>query len=299
MTELSRRQQPAHVRAGTGYAPGTFGELLQGVLAENDLDFLVTLPIQQGTTAVFQPTERRPGVRVLPAHKHKAARLAELLLSGTDYDGGGVLHIDSDLIEGKGFASSSADLVATARAVGDAFGIELDNQAIEDLLRGIEPTDGVMYDGAVAFYHRAVRLRARLGFLPELAVVAHDEGGQVDTIQFNRLPKPFGADDKVEYGRLLAELGDGVQAGHLPTVGAVATRSALMNARIRRRANFAAVHRACRDVDGFGLVIAHSGTMLGILLDAADLELAAKTQHVRSALRSLRGAVSVHRTRAC
>lgn len=60
---------------------------------------------------------------------------------------------------------------------------------MEDWLRPVEPTDGVMYPGVVVFEHRAVRLRAELGTLPPLTVVAVDEGGHLDTVAHNRRPR--------------------------------------------------------------------------------------------------------------
>ncbi|MCX5066821.1 kinase [Micromonospora lupini] len=283
-------------RLGVGTAFGTFGELLQGVLPDADRDFLVTFPMAQWATATFWPRNELDHIRVFPQHKRKSARLAATIMELFGLSGGGVLELGGELAEGKGFASSSADLVATARAVGDAFGMPLSERTIESLLRQIEPSDGVMYDGVVAFYHREVRLRERIGVLPPLTVVAHDEGGAVDTIRFNRIPKPFDDADKQEYARLLAALTAAVRAGDLPAVGRVTTRSAELNGKLRPRRHFDVLHRLCREVDGYGLVIAHSGTALGVLLAEDDPERAAKIDHVRAACAALPGQVTVHRS---
>lgn len=281
---------------GVGRAPGTFGELLQGALPANDRDFLVTFPIQNWSTAVFRPEPGRCEVEVRPAHKHKSRRLAETTLRALDIAGGGVLDLYSSLPEGKGLASSSADLVATARAVADAYGRNLDAPGIESLLRTIEPTDGVMYEGIVAFYHREVRLREFLGHLPPMTVIAHDEGGTIDTIGFNRMRKPFGQTEKEEYAQLLDTLAVAVREVDLATVGRVATRSAEMNNARNPRLDFDRLLRACREIDGFGLVVAHSGTALGILLDDSDREREVKIDHVRASCAGLNGTLAVHRS---
>jgi uncharacterized protein involved in propanediol utilization len=281
---------------GTGRAFGTFGELLQGVLPEHDRDFLVTFPVDAWATATFRHTPDRPDIVVGPTTKLKSHRLVRLALNELGEGGGGRLTLASDLPEGKGLASSSADLVAAARAVAAAFGRTFDEPAIESLLRRIEPSDGVMYDGIVAFYHREVRLLDVLGSLPPLAIIGHDEGGQVDTIRHNRLPKPFTARDKREYARLLVELADAVDTGDLATVGRITTRSAEMNAKLRPRRGFRELRRACNEVDGLGLVLAHSGTMLGILLDGADPERDSKTEYVRRNFSALGGEFIGHRS---
>lgn len=281
---------------GTGRAFGTFGELLQGVLPEPDRDFLVTFPVDAWSTATFQHRPDEHVIRVGPRGKHKSRRLARLALDELGMSGGGVLTVASDIPEGKGLASSSADLVATARAVADAFAMSFDDRTIEALLRRIEPSDGVMYDGIVAFYHREVRLCDVLGTLPPLAVIGHDEGGVVDTIKHNRTKKPFALGDKREYARLLVDLADAVACTDLRAVGTIATRSAELNAKIRVRRGFPELRRACAAVGGFGLVLAHSGTMLGILLDGTDPELTVKTEYVRADLAQLGGRVTALRS---
>ncbi|MER7761430.1 kinase [Streptomyces sp. NPDC097619] len=289
---------PTLAGPGTGRAFGTFGELLQGALPEPDGDFLVTFPLARWSTAVFRPgpAGSGPGVRVVPAHKTKARRVAEAVLAAAGAPDGGVLEITADLPEGKGLASSSADLVATVRAVGDALGTVLPADRTEDFLRAVEPSDGVMHDGVVAFHHKAVRLRHRLGDLPPLAVLAHDLGGQVDTLAHHRTARPVPAADRAEYARLLDRLTGAVARGDLPAVGAVATRSAELHTARRPRPGLDLLRRLGHEVDGYGLVLAHSGTVLGILLDADDPELDTKTAHVRAGCAALGGGVSVHRS---
>lgn len=281
---------------GTGSAFGTFGELLQGVLPDGDRNFLVTFPIATWARATFQPRADRIGVRVVPPHKEKSRRVAQLLLDVLGERIGGVLELGGDLPEGKGLASSSADLVASARAVASALGRDLDESMIESLLRQVEPSDGVMYDEVVVYHHTEVRLAARLGELPRLAVVAHDEGGQVDTVMYNDLPKPFSDNDKHEYRQLLDDLVRAVTDGDLVALGRITTRSAVMNAKVRPCRSLETMQTLCRAVDGYGLVIAHSGTMLGILLDAEDPALPAKVDQVRVGCAPLGGDVVVYRS---
>src|SRR5262249_14244170 len=176
-----------------------------------------------------QPDGRPAAGQVRPGHRQKSRLLAEMILAEAGAPGGGVLTIDSSLPEGKGLASSSADLVATARAVGNALQLDLTPRALERLLGHIEPTDGVLYGGIVAFDHRAVRLRAKLGALPPMTIVGLDEGGQIDTVEFNRKVRRFSAGDRREYAALLVELMAAVARHDLRAVGAVATRSAVMN----------------------------------------------------------------------
>jgi uncharacterized protein involved in propanediol utilization len=295
-TTWADRHHEQGATVGTGRAFGSFGELMQGALPGGDREFLVTLPIAEWSTVTFHYSPRGQRICVWPPGKRKSKLMARLAIEAAGGCGGGLLEVRSSLPEGKGLASSSADLVATARAVAAALGGFFDESAIEALLRRIEPSDGVMYEGIVAFYHREVRLHSRLGTVPPLAVIGHDEGGEVDTISYNRQPKHFSAACKHEYRELLATLGDAIRLGDLREVGRVSTRSAVMNQELRRRGDLEYLRRVCADIDGLGLVAAHSGTMLGILVAVHDPECGAKARYVADVCADLGGAVTVFRS---
>jgi L-threonine kinase len=275
------RRTGVDLRVAAASAHGTFGELLQGALPDGT-DFLVTLPIDRRSYARFRLDVAGP-LQVFPSHKWKAARLARMLLDAGLGDAGGLLILDSDLLVGKGLASSSADLVATVRALGHVLDLDTSPEAVETWLRAIEPTDGVMYPGVVVFEHRRVRMRDFLGTLPPLTIVAVDEGGQVDTMAFNRLEKSFSAQERNEYDELLGQLTQAISTGDLASVGAVTTRSAVLNQRLLPKRHLDQMIVISRTVGGLGVVCAHSGTMIGILLATADPEYAARLDAVRQA----------------
>jgi uncharacterized protein involved in propanediol utilization len=282
------------VRSGTGQAFGTFGELLQGALPGNT-DFLVTLPITRRSLARFRHDPGGP-LRVFPAHKVKSLRLAQSVLAAQGLGAGGTLVLDSDLPIGKGLASSSADLVATARAVARSFGLEDSPAAVEKQLRAIEPTDGVMYPGIVVFEHLAVRLNAVLGVLPPMTIVAVDEGGLVDTVAFNHRPKHYSVADLVEYQDLVAALGAAIRIGDMSVVGAVATRSAVLNQRLAPKRNLDAMTEIAERTGALGVACAHSGTMLGLLYAEQDPGYQRKLAAARTGCARLAGTVSLFRT---
>jgi uncharacterized protein involved in propanediol utilization len=291
------RHEPLY-RAVTGVSTafGTFGELLQGVLPQPDSDFLVTLPIARWARATFTGTPGSTALEVWPAHKRKAHQLLEMIMKSSRTPMGGLLTIDSGLPEGKGLASSSADLVATARAVANALGEPMPPRRIETCLARIEPTDGVLYPAIVAFHHRRVELHSNLGALPSMTVVGADEGGTIDTVEFNRIPKPFSTADRHEYARLLERMTTAVARRDLTEVGAVATRSAQMNQVLRPKRTLDAMIQVCREVGGLGVVVGHSGTSLGVLLDTSQPAYPQRLVTAASACSALVGNVTVYRT---
>ena len=288
--------------SGVGTAYGTFGELLQGALPgpgepDGEGRFLVTLPIARWSTARFE-LRGSCGIAVSPDHKTKSATLATALLTELGYPAHGRLVLHSSIPEGKGLASSSADLVATARAVLAAVKRSISTRRIGAMLAAIEPTDGVMHQGIVAFDHRrGIHLRT-LGRLPALQVVAADQGGCVDTVAFNRTATGYTAAERRQYAQLLNALAVAVARTDLAAVGAISTRSAALNQDRLPSRNFAGMRRICRDVGGLGLVACHSGTMVGILLDPRDAEYRSRLSHAVQLAEELPGRTHLYRTLA-
>jgi len=250
-------------QVGMGRSFGTFGELLQGMLPD-DRRFLVTLPLARYATAFFRPSASGE-LRVVPPHKEKARRLAEALLQDFGMPTGGLLRLTSQLPEGKGLGSSSADLVAAARAVASAHRIPLSNCRLGRLMAAIEPSDGLMFPGVVSYYHREGELRRDLGLLPELVIVAADEGGMVDTQGFNRRPAHYSAREKQQYQELLLRMERAVPAGDLAAIGECATQSAIMHQRVLPKRHLELFLELRRRSGALGVVAAHSGTYLGLL----------------------------------
>ncbi|GGA59025.1 kinase [Kroppenstedtia guangzhouensis] len=256
-------------RIGTGTAFGTFGELLQGVHADNDLDFLVTFPIDRRSKVILQPDSSRE-LKVVPEFKQKSVQLAARLLEYFSLPCKGLLLIESDLPIGKGLASSSADLLATARAIESCYGIDIPISLLQTFMAEIEPTDGVMYPGVVSFYHRKVELGEIFGPMPRLTVVAVDEGGEVDTIEYNRLRKPYTSEEKLEYTYLMNRLKIAFQEQDVYTIGQVATRSTIMNQSRQEKRSLKHLLQLSHEQGALGIVNAHSGTFIGLLFWKED-----------------------------
>jgi uncharacterized protein involved in propanediol utilization len=284
------------LRSGAGVSFGTFGELLQGALPGPDRDFLVTLPIVRWSTARLTLLPDAGELLVEPEHKLKSLRIAREVLACHGVAQGGRLLVTSQLPEGKGMASSSADLIATIRATGKAIGRPVTPRTAEAFLRTIEPTDGLMYRDVVAFYHRRVELYRCLAAPPALTIVGVDEGGQVDTVSFNATRPPITASERREYSRLLDLLAVALAGGDLATVGRVATRSAEMNQARCPKRYLDRLRQLCRQIGGLGVVVAHSGTVLGILISNDDPGYAEKVADAKSACQELAGHVSIDYT---
>ncbi|RWP57658.1 hypothetical protein [Mesorhizobium sp.] len=255
---------------GDGLCCGTFGELLQGQLPIRSLSggshFLVTMPIAVFARAHFVPIAGTRSVTVYPPHKVKAKRLAENLVVALGVSGG-TLFLQSELPEGKGLASSSADLVATARSIACCFKYRVRTSLIEKLMAEIEPSDGVMYPGVVAYQQQSCGLLSFLGQMPPLAIVGIDEGGTVNTVDYDQRRGEISNSQKGQYHELLARARIAVPQGDTAALGRIATASALLHQERAPKEHLHSMLKASEKTGALGVIVAHSGTMIGILVD--------------------------------
>ncbi|WP_322924630.1 kinase [Paenibacillus campi] len=285
----------AALLVGTGKSFGTFGELLQGVGSDQH-HFLITLPINRYSQVTFRSLPDATELIVSPSHRLKSKQIAQKILERYGLPPGGWIEIDSNLPIGKGLASSSADIVATARAVDSCFQLNLSQSELEDLIREIEPTDGVMYEGIVSYYHREVRLRECLGPVPPLSIVSIDEGGEVSTAEFNKMSIRFEAEDRLEYDHLLDHISLALKQNDLLTVGRISTRSAILNQKLLHKQQLHDVLEICDTVKGLGIIITHSGTCSGILLDPGNAEYCRQLHQTYHLMNQLQGEVTIFHT---
>lgn len=255
------------MKVGKGSCNGTFGELVQGVLGERP--FLITLPIPTlRSEAIFIPNITDS--EITGSHSNtKAIEACKKLLQWFDMKGGGRLQIHSNIPAGKGMASSSADIVAAIKATAHSYSLPLTEDIISAIASEIEPTDGVMYDDVVAYDYIHGQLIESLGPLPPFVLIGIDAGGIVDTIQFNQLSKPYDWWDRNKFLEAYELAKTGIRNKKLSSICKAATISAHINQKILPKPHFSEFERLSNIYQG-GLVIAHSGTVIGILLDPSD-----------------------------
>ena len=88
---------------------------------------------------------------------------------------------DSELLVGKGMASSTADIVATIRCLDAVFGTPSTAEAIAEILRDIERSDSVYLETHALYLSGRQEVVQRLPGNPRFHVCYIDEGRPVDT----------------------------------------------------------------------------------------------------------------------
>ncbi len=253
-------------KPGRGFAPGTFGELVQGQIA--DTHFLITLPIPWGTSATFVGREAN-GIDVWPSSRRKARVAVETALEDWGKPPGGALVIRSALPVGKGMASSSADIVAALRAAAAYYGVRITAAEIARRAARVDPTDGIMYPNVVAFNPLTGDLLERLGPVPPAVIVGALGHGRVNTEDHHRLSEPYEDRHQKRLNEALQLVRCGVEARRLELLGQAGRISAEIELERQPEDDLARFLDLADGVSG-GVIIAHSGTVRGVMVPQSE-----------------------------
>ena len=276
------------MRRATASAPGSCGELAQGMLRGEY--FLVSCPIDMRSAASVALTPGSGDIRA-PASAPKARRAIALTLAHFGISDMDVrLSLQNPLPRGKGMASSTADIAAAIAATAAALSAPMPPALIAQIALRIEPSDGVLLPGIALFDHKRGNLAHTIGDPSPMRVLALDFGGGVDTLAFNRVNRDLALKRlQPAFKEALALIKQGIRSGSPADIGAGATLSALTNQPLLYKPQLDATLRLAREIGGLGVNAAHSGAMLGILLpDDPELAAHAETrarQHLRGVQR--------------
>lgn len=279
---------------GVGRSSAHHGELLQGVFEGNDGRLhrgLITLPFTAlESEATFWP-HAEPGIRTRPGNLTKAARAASLALAYVgNISGGGDLTIESAIPIGHGYGSSTADVIASIRAVAAAAGIVLRQSTVAQLAVAAEDaSDAIAYnDQALLFAHReGCVIEYFRGEFPPLLVVGFRHGSDqpIDTL---RMARARYTSEEIETFRVLRGLAQrSIKHQDPRLLGRVATMSACISQMHLPKPYFDTVLELARRHGACGIQVAHSGTLIGILLDATAMMSVAHAAELKNELRDL------------
>jgi uncharacterized protein involved in propanediol utilization len=265
-------------RIGKGVAYGHHGEIVQGAMRGDDhriQRFLVTLPCDEiYARATFEPSRALAGQIVASARKGKSRKAVEATLRHLGHGStGGQLHLTGNIDEGFGLGSSTADVVASIRAVGDAFSVVLPPETVAKLAVEAETaSDAIMFDNScVLFAQRRGIVLSYLGSdLPALHVISVNtaKDAPVDTLD---LPAARYCDWELQCFRALCGmLRRAIRTSDPYLLGRVATASAEISEKRLPKPGFADIVAISRSNGACGVQVSHSGTVAGLLFDAHD-----------------------------
>ena len=288
----TRPTLPAVLKVGVGRAIAHHGELLQGVFPDKAGRLhrgLVTLPLPQvESVATFWPGGGND-IRTRPANCSKAAQAARLTLQELGYpQTSGCLTIETSIPVGYGYGSSTADVVAAIRAAAASSGAEIHRTSICRLAVEAEiASDAVVFEEqAILFAQREGRVLEYFpGSYPALHVVGFTSR---DDPPVNTLAFTAARYDSVEiesFRVLRGLLRRAVLEQNATLLGRVATASARINQRHLPKQHFEMLLKVCADARACGIQVAHSGNLMGVLIDPKNPDATTQITMVTAAAR--------------
>ncbi|HVG44233.1 MAG TPA: hypothetical protein VM890_05860 [Longimicrobium sp.] len=280
-------------RTGRAEVHAHHGEIVQGLFysAEGQLEHgLVTLPCRLFRTgACFRPLRSGP-LTVEPGDRPRARTAARFTLDALGRTGwGGALRIESNIPLRWGCGSSTADVLATVRAVADAFGAELAPEWIARICVAAETaSDSLMFapERAVLFAQRRGNVLLELGGpLPPVRVLGFntEDGHGVETLSLP--PMAYSTWEAEAFQPMLGLLRRAVERQDAALLGRVATASTLITQRHRPKRQMPQLLRLAEEVGALGVQVAHSGTVAGLLFEPGGA--AERIERARAGLRRL------------
>lgn len=239
--------------------PGSCGELVQGMI--EDIPFLVTCPI-----SMYAKASITKYFSYLP-YKARLARNRTLdYLNMKSY---AKFCLTTELLTGKGMASSSADIASICQLTALSCRTKLNQDEIAKIAATIEPTDGVFCKGIVRYDHLNGSILENLGLAPHIKILMFDCGGKVDTLSFNRrkdLKKLYKENepivkDALDYLRI------GFKEKNNKYIGKACVMSAYANQKILYKKQLEDIMFISERYGAVGVNVAHSGTVIGVLFD--------------------------------
>ena len=251
--------------------PGSCGELIQGMAGGEP--FLGVCPIDRYTTV--QISDDFSGLSGLGGKSRQALGLALAKAGKTAFPYG--IRLESELPQGKGMASSSADIAAVAAGVFEALNVPWTPAGLLEIAARIEPTDGTFFQGIVVLNQVTGRVLDRFAYVPPLRGAIFDLGGTVDTCTFHQE-----AGMTVDSLGLLTEFRRAMQAQQAERVAHMATKSAFLNQELLYKQELMQIWQMGQAADACGINAAHSGTVVGVwwLADKDLAEIDGQAEHI-------------------
>ncbi|CZR82597.1 TPA: cobalamin biosynthesis protein [Clostridioides difficile] len=249
-----------------GICPASCGEFVQGII--DDEEYLCSYAIDMYSKVYIE--EKLVDIN-LGRYKSRLAieKVFEKFNLPKKYTKNISLNINSKIPVGKGMASSTADIGATIKATLSLIDKDLSSEEISKLAAEIEPTDSIFIDKNSIFNPLNGTVIKYLGNLTNAKVVILEPNKVLDTMKI-RLRQDYNklkVENKEVIKKSFALLEEGLKKNNLSLVGEACTLSSLANENIEKKEYLNEIIKISKKYGAYGVNIAHSGTVVGILID--------------------------------
>lgn len=244
--------------------PASCGELIQGWILGSEklvscpIDWYSTVEVGYGSPRTDERPLSRAMVDRLLNYWHYPAELSKEIR----------IDIYSTIPVAKGMASSTADIAATAVATAHHLGHPLDETTLAQLCVSLEPTDSTLFRQLTLFDHNTAETQIACCSQPKLDLLVLESPETLLTTDYHRLPRleklhAHSAALQQAWGKIQ----QACETDNPRRMGEAATLSAIASQHLLPKPGFDALLALVEECDLYGLNVAHSGSVVGLMLD--------------------------------
>ncbi|VUS36278.1 L-threonine kinase [Klebsiella spallanzanii] len=244
--------------------PASCGELIQGWILGSEklvscpVDWYSTVEVDYGSPRTDERPLSRAMVDRLLNYWHYPVELSKEIR----------IDIYSTIPVAKGMASSTADIAATAVATAHHLGHPLDETTLAQLCVSLEPTDSTLFRQLTLFDHNTAETQIACCSQPELDLLVLESPETLLTTDYHRLPRleklhAHSAALQQAWGKIQ----QACETDNPRRMGEAATLSAIASQHLLPKPGFDALLALVEEGDLYGLNVAHSGSVVGLMLD--------------------------------
>lgn len=244
--------------------PASCGELIQGWILGSEklvscpVDWYSTIEVTTGAPSSGELSLSRAMVKRLLSHWQYPRELSQEIR----------IERHSTIPVAKGMASSTADIAATAIATARHLGHELSEDTLATLCISLEPTDSTVFRHLTLFDHNDGATRITCDRQPALDLLVLESPLTLRTEDYHRMERKTLLK---AHAPVLDTAWEKIQqacAQNNPALmGEGATLSAMASQNILPKPEFNALLGLVETCDLYGINVAHSGSVVGLMLD--------------------------------
>ena len=244
-----------------GICPASCGEFVQGVM--DRAEYLCSYAVDLYSTAEVE--EKLNNINLGPLKSRKAIEAVFKKFNIPVEESKNIsLKIRSKIPVGKGMASSTADIGATIGATLGLIKKELSSEEIAKLASTIEPTDSIYIEKNSIFNPLNGEVIRYLGNVKDLRVVILEPNSTLNTMRIRKTPnyKKIKTQNKEIIKISFSLLEEGIKSNDMHKIGKASTFRS-----IHKKEGLEKIIEISKNYGAYGVNVAHSGTVVGILID--------------------------------
>ncbi|MGM0216212.1 GHMP family kinase ATP-binding protein [Enterococcus sp. AZ109] len=244
--------------------PGSCGELLQGWVGDSQklvsygIDSFSRITVSTGRWDRLLPKKIQAAAKKTVQHLEVSEKALEKLM----------ITVDSDLPIAKGMSSSTADIAATCQAVAAYFNKTISREEILAICLGIERTDSILFPSLTLFEQQTGSSRAVSGWCPQFYVIVLEPEQEVLTEECHSPQvEHLVYQQRQRFHQVYCQYLEAVEERSLQKLGKTALLSARLNQEILPKPYFNELVKLSKQFDLLGVNVAHSGSVVGLLVE--------------------------------